>query len=34
LLEGEFTEGDVVRVDAEGGELVFQRAGERAPAAA
>jgi ATP-dependent Clp protease ATP-binding subunit ClpB len=26
LLEGEFTEGDMVRVDAEGGELVFAKA--------
>jgi ATP-dependent Clp protease ATP-binding subunit ClpB len=34
MLEGEFAEGDVVEVDAEGGELVFQRAGERAQAAA
>jgi ATP-dependent Clp protease ATP-binding subunit ClpB len=34
LLEGEFREGDVVRVDAEGGELVFTSAGERVEAAA
>jgi ATP-dependent Clp protease ATP-binding subunit ClpB len=34
LLEGEFAEGDVVRVDARGGELVFEKAGERAAAAA
>ncbi len=34
MLEGEFAEGDVVEVDAEGGELVFQRAGERAQTAA
>jgi ATP-dependent Clp protease ATP-binding subunit ClpB len=27
LLESEFAEGDTVRVDAEGGELVFERAG-------
>ena len=27
LLAGEFAEGDVIRVDAEGGELVFERAG-------
>ena len=26
ILEGEFTEGDIVRVDAEGGELVFEKA--------
>jgi ATP-dependent Clp protease ATP-binding subunit ClpB len=29
LLEGEFTEGDLVRVDAADGELVFEKAGER-----
>jgi ATP-dependent Clp protease ATP-binding subunit ClpB len=34
LLEGEFREGDVVRVDAEGGELAFSSAGERVEAAA
>ncbi|HEX9966898.1 MAG TPA: ATP-dependent chaperone ClpB [Solirubrobacterales bacterium] len=34
LLEGEFREGDAVRVDAAGGELVFERVGERAAAAA
>ena len=33
LLAGEFAEGDVIRVDAEGGELVFERAGERVAAA-
>jgi hypothetical protein len=26
LLEGEFSEGDTVRVDARSGELVFERA--------
>jgi len=31
LLEGEFSDGDVVRVDAAGGELTFERA--EAPAA-
>jgi ATP-dependent Clp protease ATP-binding subunit ClpB len=31
LLEGEFGEGDTIRVDAVGGELVFERAGVRAP---
>ncbi|MGN6431770.1 MAG: ATP-dependent chaperone ClpB [Gaiellaceae bacterium] len=34
LLEGEFAEGDSVRVDALDGELVFEKAGEREPAAA
>ena len=34
LLAGEFAEGDVIRVDAEGGELVFERAGEPVAAAA
>src|SRR5256886_8800026 len=34
LLEGEFNEGDTVRVDAKDGELVFERAGERATAVA
>ncbi len=34
LLEGEFREGDVVRVDAAGGELSFATAGERVEAAA
>jgi ATP-dependent Clp protease ATP-binding subunit ClpB len=35
ILEGEFTEGDVVRVDAKDGELVFEKSDERkaAPAA-
>jgi ATP-dependent Clp protease ATP-binding subunit ClpB len=33
LLEGEFAEGDVVRVDARDGELVFDRAAEAAAAA-
>jgi ATP-dependent Clp protease ATP-binding subunit ClpB len=32
LLEGEFTEGDVVRVDAEDGGLAFERAGASATA--
>jgi ATP-dependent Clp protease ATP-binding subunit ClpB len=27
LLEGEFADGDAVRVDAQGGELVFEKAG-------
>jgi ATP-dependent Clp protease ATP-binding subunit ClpA len=30
LLEREFVEGDVVRADAEGGELAFERAAGRA----
>ena len=34
LLEGDFTEGDAVRVDAKDGELVFQRAAAREPAVA
>jgi ATP-dependent Clp protease ATP-binding subunit ClpB len=34
ILEGEFEEGDVVRVDAVDGELVFERAGERVATAA
>jgi ATP-dependent Clp protease ATP-binding subunit ClpB len=34
LLEGEFGEGDTVRVDARDGELVFERAGAREPAVA
>jgi ATP-dependent Clp protease ATP-binding subunit ClpB len=34
LLEGEFTEGDVVRVDASEGELAFARAPERVGASA
>ncbi|HYX76893.1 MAG TPA: hypothetical protein VE757_06935 [Gaiellaceae bacterium] len=34
LLEGESAEGDTVRVDAKDGELVFEKAGEREPAAA
>jgi ATP-dependent Clp protease ATP-binding subunit ClpB len=34
LLEGRFAEGDTVRVDAQDGELVFERAGTAAPAAA
>ena len=29
LLEGEFAEGDVIRIDAQNGELVFERAPER-----
>jgi ATP-dependent Clp protease ATP-binding subunit ClpB len=33
LLEGEFADGDTVRVDAQHGELVFERAGAREPAA-
>jgi ATP-dependent Clp protease ATP-binding subunit ClpB len=33
LLEGEFEDGDTVRVDAQNGELVFERAGVREPAA-
>jgi ATP-dependent Clp protease ATP-binding subunit ClpB len=33
LLEGEFTDGDTVRVDAQNGELVFERATAREPAA-
>jgi ATP-dependent Clp protease ATP-binding subunit ClpB len=34
LLEGDFEEGDTVRVDAQNGELVFAKAGVAAPAAA
>jgi ATP-dependent Clp protease ATP-binding subunit ClpB len=34
LLEGDFAEGDTVRVDARDGELVFERAGASEPAAA
>jgi ATP-dependent Clp protease ATP-binding subunit ClpB len=34
LLEGEFTEGDTVRIDARGGELVFERAEVAEPAMA
>jgi ATP-dependent Clp protease ATP-binding subunit ClpB len=34
LLEGEFSDGDTVRVDAQNGELVFERAGAREPAVA
>ncbi len=34
LLEGEFGEGDTVRVEAADGELVFEKAGERAASAA
>ncbi|MEX2613622.1 MAG: hypothetical protein WD380_08585, partial [Gaiellaceae bacterium] len=34
LLEGRFSEGDTVRVDATGDELVFERAEVGAPAAA
>ena len=33
LLEGEFADGDTVRVDAQDGELVFERAEAREPAA-
>jgi len=29
LLEGEFAEGDTIRIDAENGELVFERAPDR-----
>ena len=29
LLEGDFAEGDTVRVDAQDGELVFEKAGGR-----
>ena len=31
LLDGELADGDVVRIDAEDGELVLERAGELAP---
>jgi ATP-dependent Clp protease ATP-binding subunit ClpB len=34
LLEGDFTDGDVVRVDVEDGELVFERAEVAEPATA
>jgi ATP-dependent Clp protease ATP-binding subunit ClpB len=34
LLEGRFAEGDAVRVDAAGGELVFEKAATAEPAAA
>ena len=34
LLEGDFGEGDRVRVEARDGELVFERAGAKQPAAA
>ena len=34
LLEGDFAEGDTIRVDAQNGELVFSRAGVAEPAAA
>jgi ATP-dependent Clp protease ATP-binding subunit ClpB len=34
ILEGEFSEGDTVRVDAAEGELVFTQAAAQAPAAA
>jgi ATP-dependent Clp protease ATP-binding subunit ClpB len=34
LLEGDFEEGDTVRVDAQNGELVFEKAGVAEPAAA
>ena len=34
LLEGEFAEGDTVRVDAQDGELVFEKAAAAEPAAA
>jgi ATP-dependent Clp protease ATP-binding subunit ClpB len=34
LLEGEFADGDAVRVDAKDGELVFERATAREPAVA
>ena len=34
LLEGDFGEGDAVRVDAKDGELFFERAATREPAAA
>ena len=31
LLEGEFAEGDTIRVDAQNGELVFERAETASP---
>ena len=34
LLEGDFAEGDIVRVDAQNGELIFTKAGVAEPAAA
>jgi ATP-dependent Clp protease ATP-binding subunit ClpB len=34
LLEGDFAEGDVIRVDASDGELVFEKAGAAEPAVA
>jgi ATP-dependent Clp protease ATP-binding subunit ClpB len=34
LLEGEFVEGDVIRIDAQNGELAFERAESPTPAAA
>ena len=34
LLEGDFADGDTVRVDARDGELVFEKAGAAEPAAA
>jgi ATP-dependent Clp protease ATP-binding subunit ClpB len=34
LLEGEFSDGDTVRVDAQNGELAFERVGAREPAVA
>ena len=34
ILEGEFADGDTVRVDAEGGELVFEKVASGAPAVA
>jgi ATP-dependent Clp protease ATP-binding subunit ClpB len=34
LLEGDFADGDTIRVDAEGGELRFEKAGAAAIAAA
>jgi ATP-dependent Clp protease ATP-binding subunit ClpB len=34
LLEGEFADGDTVRVDARDGELVFERAAAPEPAIA
>jgi ATP-dependent Clp protease ATP-binding subunit ClpA len=34
LLEGDFGEGDAVRVDAQDGQLVFERASAREPAVA
>jgi ATP-dependent Clp protease ATP-binding subunit ClpB len=32
LLEGEFTDGDTIRIEARDGEIVFEQASERAPA--